>query len=95
MNKEIILKIIESSLDEIKFSDPNHETQFAYNEGADDVAIKIEEKLIMKKYYIIKFLTKGDSDVKESKIQEETIEGAIQLFTSVNPDVTKISIEEL
>jgi hypothetical protein len=45
MNKEIILKIIESSLEEIKFSDPDHETQFAYNEGAEDVAIKIEEKL--------------------------------------------------
>ena len=49
----------------------------------------------MKKYYIIKFLNKRDSNIKESKVQEETIEGAIQLFTSVNPDVTKISIQQL
>mgnify|MGYP006109332897 CR=1 FL=1 len=49
----------------------------------------------MKKYYLIKYLSKGDSNIKESKVQEETIEGAIRLFTSVNSDVTKISIQQL
>lgn len=48
MSKEdvkILVNLLTSAADEIKYVNMEHETQFAYNEGIEDLIILVESKL--------------------------------------------------
>lgn len=48
MTKEdvkILVNLLTNAADEIKYADLEHETQFAYNEGIEDLIILVESKL--------------------------------------------------
>jgi hypothetical protein len=49
MNIKELQILLERAADQIKYAQPNDETQWAYNEGIEDLSIELENLIIKNK----------------------------------------------